>query len=237
MNRGTCIALGVWAAVQADPAQAQANANVVKGASDAFGFTSGDESIGIYDETSVRGFDLEAAGNYRINGTYFVKSSGVSNFFLETRTVRIGYNTLNSVLPGPSGLVDYRLRDPAEGEPSLLTVGLDVYRQPYLDLLVKHRSNDDQLSLAAGLGLVFRLRDEQGAEGSSWILAGTLRKTVGATTLRLFGGEYQYRRDGAFRFDPGNETLPPHVKRGDYLGQEWANKYGQRRIAGLLGEV
>src|SRR4029434_191295 len=45
MNRGTCIALGVWAAVQADLAQAQANANVVKGASDAFGFTSGDESF------------------------------------------------------------------------------------------------------------------------------------------------------------------------------------------------
>ena len=55
---------------------AQATANALAVAEDAFGATQGAESIGIYDETAVRGFSLEAAGNYRINGRYFVKNSG-----------------------------------------------------------------------------------------------------------------------------------------------------------------
>ena len=233
------ITLGVslLAAISASPVRAQATANAVRSAADAFGVTAGDESIGVYDETSVRGFDLEAAGNYRLNGTYFVKSSGVSSFFLESRIVRIGFNTLNSVLPGPSGLVDYQLRDPRKDEPSLLTVGLDVFRQPYAEILVKHRSLNDRLSLALGAGAVFRLADEQGGNGSSWIVAGTFRASVGASTWRLFGGEYDYRKDGAFRFAPGNAALPTHVERGRYLGQPWARKYGQRRIGGVVGDL
>jgi len=225
------------AVISASQVRAQATANAVRSAADAFGVTAGDESIGVYDETSVRGFDLEAAGNYRMNGTYFVKSSGVSNFFLESRIVRIGYNTLNSSLPGPSGLVDYQLRDPRKDEPSLLTLGLDVFRQPYAELLVKHRAADDRLSIAAGAGAVFRLADEQGGDGSSWIVAGTLRASVGSSTWRLFGGEYDYRRDGPFRFVAEADALPEHVERGHYLGQPWARKYGERRIAGLLGDA
>ena len=65
----------------AGPAFSQATANAVVGADDAFGFIAGDEAVGIYDATAVRGFSLEAAGNYRVNGGYFVKSSGVSSFF------------------------------------------------------------------------------------------------------------------------------------------------------------
>ena len=54
-------------------AWAQADANATRAAGDAFGFRSGDDSVGIYDETSVRGFNLEAAGNYRVNDSYFVR--------------------------------------------------------------------------------------------------------------------------------------------------------------------
>lgn len=75
-------------------ANAQATSNAITSANDAFGFRRGDEAVGIYDETSARGFNLESAGNYRIHGTYFVKNSGVSSFFLESTAVRIGFNTL-----------------------------------------------------------------------------------------------------------------------------------------------
>lgn len=88
--------------MMAEHAAAQATANAVAVAEDAFGSTEGDESVGIYDQTSVRGFSLEAAGNYRINGRYFVKNAGVSNFFLEKSIVRIGYNALALDHPGPS---------------------------------------------------------------------------------------------------------------------------------------
>lgn len=214
---------------------AQATANPVTSADDAFGFTVGDESVGIYDASSVRGFDLEAAGNYRVNGSYFVKSSGVSSFFLDATTVRIGLNTLNVDLPGPSAVVDFRLRDPAAGEPSLLTTGLDEYEQPYMDLLLKGRSADGRFSGALGLGLVFDKKDAQGGDdGRSWLLGGTARATLGPVTARVFGGEYDYERAGTFRFTAADPTVLPRLKRGRFLGQDWAMARGQRRIAGLL---
>jgi iron complex outermembrane receptor protein len=216
---------------------AQANADAVAEAGDAFGYTTGDESVGIYDASSVRGFDLEAAGNYRFNGTYFVKSSGTSSFFIESTTVRIGYNTLRSAFPGPSGVVDFRLRDPAAGEPSLLTAGLNEYEQPYTDLLLKGRRRDGRASGALGLGLVFDANDKQGGDGRSWLLAGTGRlDLVHDGTLRAFFGEYDYVRDANFRVVPAGE-LPRRIERGRYLGQPWSTERGQRRIGGILADV
>lgn len=216
-------------------ASAQATADPVAAAGDAFGFANGDEAVGIYDTTSVRGFDLEAAGNYRVNGAYFVKSSGVSNFFVDTTTVRIGLNTLSLDYPGPSGVVDFRLRDPAVGEPSLLTGGLDEFVQPYLDANLRHRSADDRFSASLGLGLVFDKNDNQGgSDGKSWLLGGTGRLSVGRATLRVFGGEYDYERNSRLRFTFADPQARPKLSRGDFLGQDWAIERGQRRIAGVL---
>lgn len=216
-------------------AGAQATVNAVTDAGDAFGFTIGNETVGIYDTASVRGFDLEAAGNYRVNGTYFVRSSGVSSFFFETTTVRIGTNTLGVDLPGPSGVVDYRLRDPAAGEPSLLTAGRDEFGQPYADLLFKHRSGNDRFAGAIGLGLVGDMRNAQGSDGGrSWLLGGTARVALGSVTARLFGGEYDYVRPATFRFTFADPQVRPELARGLFLGQDRAMSRGQRRIAGLL---
>lgn len=219
----------------AGEARAQAGANAVTGADDAFGFTVGDDSIGIYDESSVRGFNLEAAGNYRVNGTYFVKNSGVSSVFLESTAVKIGYATLGLSLPGPSGVVDFTLRDPARGEPSLVTAGLNEFEQPYLDLLFKHRAADDRMSLALGANFVFDRNDLQGGDGYSWLVGGTSRISVGGdSVLRLFGGEYDYWRDSQFRVVNVGDELPGRIRRRQYLGQDWAREKGQRRIAGAL---
>jgi iron complex outermembrane recepter protein len=238
MHLARLIIGGLSCLVFTEPAWAQASSNATVVADDAFGYTVGDDTVGIYDQSSVRGFDLESAGNYRINGGYFVKSSGVSNFFVESTAVRIGYNTFQLNLPGPSGVVDYRLRDPARGDPTLLTVGLDEYVQPYIDLNFKHRSANERFSTSLGLGLVLNSRDAQGGEGSSWLVAGTARINIGATgKARLFFGEYDYRRQGQFRVGITGETLPPRIARGRYLGQDWARERGQRRIAGVLTDA
>ncbi|MEP7245859.1 MAG: TonB-dependent receptor, partial [Gammaproteobacteria bacterium] len=63
-----------WALVAAFavPAVAQrADENAVTTAQDAFGATTGNESIGLYSETEVRGFSPVTAGNVRIEGLYF----------------------------------------------------------------------------------------------------------------------------------------------------------------------
>lgn len=225
-------------ATSCETAHAQANANAVTGADDAFGYRTGDEAVGIYDETSVRGFSLEAAGNYRLNGTYFVKNSGVSNFFLEETTVRIGYNTLNSTLPGPSGVVDYRLRDPASEEADAFTLGLDVYEQPYAELHLKGRDLRNRYSYSLGVNRTFEIRDQQGGRGgNSLLLAGAGRIGTGPVVARVFAGEYQYARPGQFRVVPATGSLPPLLERGRFLGQRWAEEQGQRRIAGALVDI
>jgi iron complex outermembrane recepter protein len=223
-----------WARIQA-----QATANALAVAEDAFGSTEGSESIGIYDATSVRGFSLESAGNYRINGRYFVKNSGVSSYFVEKTIVRIGHNALWLDYPGPSGVVDYRLRDPRRDEPSLVTVGLDSYEQPLTELHFKHRSEDDSVAASIGLGKGFKTEDEQGGEGRDWLLAGTLRKTLGSARLQVFAGEYRYDRMGRFRISLSSDatTLPAEIERGRYLGQSWATEEGARRIVGGLADI
>ncbi len=213
---------------------AQANQNAVTDAEDAFGFSNGDENVGIYSEQSVRGFNLESAGNYRINGRYFVKSSGTSNFFLEKKTVRIGYNTFAVDLPGPSGVVDFKLRDPEVSEASLLTTGLAEHGSPYVDFLYKHRSADDHFSAATGLGLQYDNKNYQGGTSSSWLFAGTARWNItDHTKVQFYFGEYSYRRQGKFRIRTDGTFLPAPVKRGNYLGQNWAEEKGERRIVGL----
>ena len=227
--------LPAMAALPWMPAHAQADANAVRHAGDAFGYRRGDESVGIYDERSVRGFSLEAAGNYRLNGTYFVKNSGTSNIFIESSTVQIGYNTLTALLPGPSGVVDYRLRDPAPGEKSLGTLALDVYGQPRIDLNLRHGSEEGDHSYSLGLSRNFDVRNFQGGRGGEdLLLAGIGRVSRGAVTGQLLAGEYQYRRRGDYRVMPGASGLPPKIERGRYLGQDWAFNEGQSRIAGLL---
>lgn len=220
-------------------AGAQATANAVAVAEDAFGSTEGDESVGIYDQTSVRGFSLEAAGNYRVNGRYFVKNAGVSSFFLEKSIVRIGYNALFLDHPGPSGVVDYKLRDPLRDEASLVTVGVDSYEQPFAELHFKHRSAADTWSTSLGASRKFQWADEQGGEGSDWLVAGTLRSTLSHARLQVFGGEYRYQRSGRFRLAPAldAESLPREIERGRYLGQSWATEEGARRILGGLADV
>jgi len=224
-----------FAVGMAAPAHGQATANATEGAADAFGYKKGDESVGIYDEFSVRGFNLEVAGNYRVNGTYFVRNSGVSSFFLDSTTVRVGHNTLGSLLPGPLGLVDYRLRDPAQGEPSLVTFERDTSGGLHADFHYKHRSKDERASYSLGLGLVANLGNEQGGDGGrSLLVGGATRQQLGSAIARLFGGEYQYRRPSRFRVIPGLDALPPDIERGRYIGQPWSMEEGQRRIAGIL---
>lgn len=218
-------------------AYSQATANAVVSAEDAFGSSEGDESVGIYDQTSVRGFNLEAAGNYRINGRYFVRNSGVSSFFLERTTVRIGYNALALDYAGPLGVVDYKLRDPQLGEPSQFTIGLDSYEQPFAELHVKHRNPAETASVSVGVSSRFRWANEQGGDGRDALLAGTARiNLTDRSQLQMFGGEYRYRRSGRFRvaLAPAADSLPDEIDRGRYLGQSWATEQGARRILGGL---
>jgi iron complex outermembrane receptor protein len=238
MRRSIVLACSGTAVCLPGQVQAQATANAIIGANDAFGFKKGDEAVGIYDEASARGFNLESAGNYRFHGTYFVKNSGVSSSFLESTSVRIGFNTLPVTFPSPSGVVDYKLRDPASDEPSLVTVGLDSFNQPYAELLLKYRSAVRPISGTLGVNLVPELKDLQGGSGGgSFLIGGTARYFPGPVELQIFGGEYRYERPSQFRLVTDSAFLNSRMSRQRFIGVDGLNDQGQRRIAGLLADA
>lgn len=216
---------------------AQATANAIAGANDAFGFKKGDETVGIYDETSARGFSLEAAGNYRVQGNYFVKNSGVSSFFLESTTVRIGFNTMPVTFPSPSGVVDYSLRDPKD-EANLATIGIDAFMQPYGEIMFRHGAPSGRASGSIGFSYVPQMKDAQGGSaGQSALLGGTGRISPGPFTFRLFGGEYRYERPSPFRLSTSGPLLKQRMTRNKFIGIRDLNDSGARRIGGVLADV
>ena len=169
---------------------AQATANAITGAGDAFGYRIGAESVGIYDERRVRGFNLEAAGNYRINGYYFVRSSGTSSPLVESVTVGVGRNTFATDLPGPSGVVGYQMKAPAPKRPSQITLNLNTYERPALEWL-HNVSNKEGTAGLLGAALVSPdENDFQGGDGHNYLLGAAAKFALGAGSIHMFGIEF-----------------------------------------------
>src|SRR5687767_9197476 len=109
--------LSLLAAPQAFAQQAPApqGGDVVRAADDAFGRRVGVEDVGLYSEAEVRGFDLQSAGNYRIEDHYFVRATGLPLTLIDGTAIRVGANGLRTDFAAPSGVVQYDLPDAAAG--------------------------------------------------------------------------------------------------------------------------
>ena len=96
---------------QATPARAQRAAeNAIKAAQDAFGTSVGNERIGLYSESDVRGFSPIAAGNARIEGLYFDRQTTITARLIGGSSIRVGLTSQSYPFTAPTGVVDYRLR-------------------------------------------------------------------------------------------------------------------------------
>src|SRR5437763_1483346 len=71
-------------------AQNRANDNAITQAEDAFGFSVGQESIGIYNATQARGFSPTQAGNVRIDGLYFDPAFGLQGLLINNVGIKVG---------------------------------------------------------------------------------------------------------------------------------------------------
>jgi iron complex outermembrane receptor protein len=104
------------------PASAQrADENAIVAASDAFGTSIGQQTIGLYSPTSARGFNPTQAGNLRIEGLYFdQQTSSFNSALFSGSEMRIGIAAQSYRFPSPTGIADYKLRAP--GDLPLLSV-------------------------------------------------------------------------------------------------------------------
>src|SRR5438874_2818977 len=95
-------------------AQSRSDENAVTQAEDAFGFSVGRESLGIYNAGNARGFSPAAAGNLRIDGLYFDQMWGLSSTLLDSTSIKVGLSAQGYPFAAPSGIVDQTLRAPGD---------------------------------------------------------------------------------------------------------------------------
>jgi len=218
------------------PAQ-RVDDNAVASASDAFGVSVGNERIGIYSPTDVRGFNPVDAGNARIEGLYFAPVEALPNRLVRGSTVRVGIAAQGYAFPAPTGIVDYQLN--VSGERPLLT--LSVERQQFGSLVA---NADGQLPLTDELGAFVggSIRAQNRHEGGNFrshILAGSLvwRPYAGASVTGFYGYTRTYDDETPPSIFPGGDYLPPQIERRLAIGQSWSDRDNRQSVFGGLARL
>lgn len=228
--------LGAQASAQAaaPPQTAGADERAVERAVDAFGIRIGIEQIGLYTESQVRGFNLQDAGNYRMNGAYYAKSSNLVDTVVAGVVTRVGYNALNADFPAPSGVVDYRLRSPFEaprlfGEAALREYGGQFYQ---LSGAAKNATGD----LAGLVGAQVNLgKTTAGQNTRSNRLGGIAEWRGRKAELTAFGTINQFDLEGSYGFAASGGALPPRLVFPRRYVPNWGDHDGFDYNAGLAG--
>lgn len=100
----------------------RADLNAVTAAEDAFGTTTGNQSIGLYSLSDARGFNPQQAGNLRLEGLYYNQTAPYINQCLVRDTsMRVGIAAQSVSFPAPTGVADLHLYVP-DGETRLSAV-------------------------------------------------------------------------------------------------------------------
>ncbi len=194
-------------------------------AADAFGSRVGTESIGLYSESLVRGFDLQQAGNYLLDDAYFVRAAAPPDTLVEGARIRVGPNALDIGFPAPSGIVQYRLL-PGDRDRARVELGfqhlLDSTPHPYLRAHFATRPGQSGFSLAGGAigspSARYIFGNEARYHGIGVIPRLALGEDWEATA---FYGHYDQRYQADVAFVPAAGRMP-EPDRLDYLGQGWS---------------
>lgn len=231
------LAAGV-ALVIAGPALAQrADENAVASASDGFGATVGNERVGVYSTTSVRGFSPITAGNRRLDGMYFdLGGNGLTNRLYSRATVRVGLPALAYPFPAPSGIVDYALRK-AGTDPLLSVVaGRPAYGGYSLEVDGQAPFADGRFTVGAGLSAAANTyADGRDTRARSAALLPTLRYERSDWTAFL--GYAQTAGDVPPILITTGAQLPPSFDSSRFYNQRWIDNDQRSWTYGLLGRI
>lgn len=219
MSRITVLALSC--ASIAGPAAAQDNA--LRSAADAFGERVGVEQIGLYTEGQVRGFDLNASGAYRINDAYYSRAAGLNDPVLAGVSVRVGVNAARLAYPAPSGVVNYRLREPAPANTLTVGAGLRDFGTHTVEVNGSWKDEADRFGLTGGIVWRPIARWGPGTEGEALDIGVVGRWRVAeGQTLRAFATTYGRDYDGDYAMKSVDGAVPPDPRRQHNYSPDWA---------------
>src|SRR4051794_24969176 len=129
MSPASAVALAAVLVLRSPPALAQSRSdeNAVTQAEDAFGFSVGRESLGIYNAGNARGFSPSAAGNLRIDGLYFDPAYGLQGTLVDSTSIKVGLSAQGYPFAAPSGIVDQTLRRPGDKAGASVVANFDSF--------------------------------------------------------------------------------------------------------------
>lgn len=206
-------------------------------AQDAFGTSVGDETIGLYSGSDVRGFSAFAAGNVRIEGLYFDLQGFPVDQVEAGSSIRVGIAALGYPFPAPTGIVDLALRRAGDKPVVSARAGFGQYFGPLASV-------DAALPLTGSLGVnagVSAELQEYLSGGDPWFLRyGTVARWRPARGLELTGffSRYDYGDEeiGPIIFTAGR-FLPPKYQRRRFFGQEWSEWAGHAQTYGAIAKL
>lgn len=207
-------------------AQSRTTDNAITQAEDAFGFSIGRESLGIYSASDVRGFSPSAAGNLRIDGLYFDETYALQSTLLGSATIKVGLSAQGYPFAAPSGIVDKSLRRPEERAAASVVANADSFGSFGVEV-------DGSLPVSQTLSIGYGLAGSRGEHPdgtSNWIhtesLTARWRPSPDIEIMPFWGMDNDYDDEAPTYYVPAGPFLPklPTAVRND--GPDWGdNRY------------
>ena len=210
------LAIGAGTAI----AQDRTSDNAVTQAEDAFGFSIGRESVGIYSSGNARGFSPTAAGNVRIDGLYFDPQASLTNALTHSVSIKVGLTAQGYPFTAPSGVVDYALTRPTRG--LSVIANADSYGGHGVEL-------DGSIHLSPALGLAYGLsgtHTEFFDGTSNFLRSETLvarwQPSPGIEIIPFWTLADDFHDQISPSYIPVGEFLPPIPRQRLFVGPTWA---------------
>jgi len=218
-------------------AQDRASDNAVTQAEDAFGFSVGRESLGIYNANSARGFSPSAAGNVRIDGLYFDPVFGLSGTLVDSVSIKVGLSAQGYPFIAPSGVVDQALRVPSDKSGASVVANFDSYGSlgVEVDGSLPVRSS---LSLGYGLnGTHVAFPDGTDNFNHTESLIARWTPAPGIEIMPFWSRNDDYHDEAGTFYVPAGNYLPKLPKANRNEGARWADYRYTGINAGLLASA
>lgn len=236
MARFGWMSLAALCAGTVSPALAQDRTedNAVTQAEDAFGFSVGRESIGIYSSVNARGFSPSSAGNVRIEGLYFDPAYDLPDIVNDSTSIRVGLSAQGYPFAAPSGIVDQVLRRPEARAGASILLNGDSFGSYGIEI-------DGSLPLGKQLSIGYGLTGNRVAaqDGTDNVNHGQglivrWRPAPGVEIMPFWTLNNTYDDEAAPYYVPAGNFLPPQPPRHRFDGPNWADFRYTGTNSGLL---
>ncbi|WP_375285557.1 TonB-dependent receptor domain-containing protein [Sphingomonas sp.] len=213
----------------------RATDNAVTAAEDAFGSSVGNETIGLYSPSQVRGFSPVTAGNVRLEGVYIDRQGSLATRLVESSIIRVGLSAQGYPFPAPTGIVDYRLRRVGEKPLVSVVAGSFAYGAPTVEVDAQLPISGKRLGVALGVSYAHEeYYDGSDAHYGRFAVIPRWRPSDRVEVIPFWSMTIGKDEQVAPTVIAGGDYVPPEAPRRRYFGQDWAAKDSRSINAGAI---